>query len=78
MTAPLFIRVWISSQHAADVASKGFRLVHGPSDFFYLVRLGLLTFVESYIDRQNKTLFKDCGAGEWLGNDINGSVVLVS
>ncbi|KAL5523179.1 NAG1_1 [Sanghuangporus sanghuang] len=45
------VMVWISSQHAADVASKGFRLVHGPSDYFYL----------------------DCGAGEWLGDDINGN-----
>ncbi|KAL5522576.1 hypothetical protein ACEPAG_8593 [Sanghuangporus baumii] len=45
------VMVWISSQHAANVASKGFRLVHGPSDYFYL----------------------DCGAGEWLGDDINGN-----
>lgn len=30
-------RVWISSEHAASIASKNFRLVHGPSDYFYLV-----------------------------------------
>jgi hexosaminidase len=28
--------VWLSSEHAASVADKGFRLVHAPSDFFYL------------------------------------------
>ena len=31
------VMVWISSQDAAAVAEKGFRLVHGPSDYFYLV-----------------------------------------
>ncbi|PPQ70615.1 hypothetical protein CVT25_011981 [Psilocybe cyanescens] len=30
------VMVWISSQNAAAVAAKGLRLVHGPSDFFYL------------------------------------------
>ncbi|CAL1713569.1 unnamed protein product [Somion occarium] len=45
------VMVWISSQHAAAVAAKNFRIVHGPSDFFYL----------------------DCGAGEWLGNDVSGN-----
>ncbi|EJC97794.1 beta-hexosaminidase [Fomitiporia mediterranea MF3/22] len=45
------VMVWISSQNAAAVAAKGFRLVHGPSDYFYL----------------------DCGAGEWLGNDVTGN-----
>lgn len=30
-------RVWISSKHAAKVAKKGFRVVHAPSDYFYLV-----------------------------------------
>ena len=29
-------RVWISSDDVAAVAAKGFRIVHGPSDFFYL------------------------------------------
>ena len=29
--------VWISSANAAAVAAKNFRLVHGPSDYFYLV-----------------------------------------
>jgi len=43
--------VWVSSSDAAAVASKGFRLVHASSDYFYL----------------------DCGAGEWLGADIDGN-----
>jgi len=30
------VMVWISSQNAAKVASKGFRIVHAPSDYFYL------------------------------------------
>ncbi|KAF8158414.1 N-acetylhexosaminidase [Crassisporium funariophilum] len=30
------IMVWISSQNAAAVASKGLRIVHSPSDYFYL------------------------------------------
>ncbi|OSC97997.1 glycoside hydrolase family 20 protein [Trametes coccinea BRFM310] len=30
------VLVWISSANAAAVAAKNFRLVHGPSDYFYL------------------------------------------
>ncbi|KAH8114178.1 N-acetylhexosaminidase, partial [Phellopilus nigrolimitatus] len=30
------VMVWISSQDAAAVAAKGFRIVQGPSDYFYL------------------------------------------
>ncbi|KAF8817042.1 N-acetylhexosaminidase [Phlegmacium glaucopus] len=30
------VMVWISSQNAAAVAAKGLRIVHSPSDFFYL------------------------------------------
>jgi len=30
------VMVWISSDDASAVAAKGFRLVHAPSDFFYL------------------------------------------
>ncbi|RPD56093.1 beta-hexosaminidase [Lentinus tigrinus ALCF2SS1-7] len=30
------VLVWISSANAAAVAEKNFRLVHGPSDYFYL------------------------------------------
>ncbi|KAF8895205.1 N-acetylhexosaminidase [Infundibulicybe gibba] len=30
------VMVWISSQHAASVAAKNFRIVHAPSDYFYL------------------------------------------
>lgn len=33
-----FFRVWISSANAAAITAKGFRLVHSPSDYFYLVR----------------------------------------
>jgi len=37
-----YIRVWISSQNAAAVAAMGLRLVHSPSDFFYLVTIDLI------------------------------------
>ncbi|KAI0373766.1 N-acetylhexosaminidase [Pilatotrama ljubarskyi] len=30
------VMVWISSANAAAVAAKNFRIVHGPSDYFYL------------------------------------------
>jgi len=30
------VLVWISSEHVAAVAQKGFRLIHAASDFFYL------------------------------------------
>ncbi|KAF8073497.1 glycoside hydrolase superfamily [Lyophyllum atratum] len=30
------VMVWISSQHAAAVTAKNFRIVHAPSDYFYL------------------------------------------
>ncbi|KAI0349990.1 N-acetylhexosaminidase [Trametes cingulata] len=43
--------VWQTSQDAASVADRGLRLIHQPSNYFYL----------------------DCGAGEWLGNDILGN-----
>ena len=33
------VMVWISSANAAAVAEKNFRIVHGPSDYFYLVSL---------------------------------------
>ncbi|KAF9448540.1 glycoside hydrolase family 20 protein [Macrolepiota fuliginosa MF-IS2] len=45
------VLVWISSDHVAAVAQKGFRLIHAASDFFYL----------------------DCGAGDWVGANINGN-----
>ena len=32
------VLVWISSANAAAVVEKNFRLVHAPSDYFYLVR----------------------------------------
>lgn len=31
-------RIWISALDAAEVTQKGFRVVHSPSDYFYLVR----------------------------------------
>jgi hexosaminidase len=31
-------RVWRSPSRATDVASKNFRIIHAPSDYFYLVR----------------------------------------
>ena len=37
--------VWISSANAAAVVEKNFRLVHGPSDFFYLVRAVVLSLI---------------------------------
>jgi len=47
MSVPLFLsvstvnlcgsRVWISSSTAAKVIRKGYRIVHAPSDYFYLV-----------------------------------------
>ncbi|EJC98475.1 beta-hexosaminidase [Fomitiporia mediterranea MF3/22] len=43
--------VWISSQDAKNVTTRGYRIIHQPSDYFYL----------------------DCGAGDWLGNNINGN-----
>ncbi|TFK70530.1 N-acetylhexosaminidase [Pluteus cervinus] len=30
------VMVWISSENAAAVAAKGYRIVHAPSDYFYL------------------------------------------
>ncbi|KAL0960600.1 hypothetical protein HGRIS_005632 [Hohenbuehelia grisea] len=36
LTKNAVVMVWISSQNAANVASKGFRIVHAPSDYFYL------------------------------------------
>jgi hexosaminidase len=36
-----YIRVWISSQNAAAVAAKGLKVVHSPSDYFYLVTINL-------------------------------------
>ena len=37
-----YIRVWISSQNAAAVTAKGLKIVHAPSDYFYLVIIDLL------------------------------------
>ncbi|THH09831.1 hypothetical protein EW145_g1735 [Phellinidium pouzarii] len=42
--------VWISSDDAKNVTSRGYRIIHQPSNYFYL----------------------DCGAGEWIGDDIDG------
>ena len=44
------VLVWISSANAAKVVEKNFRLVHAPSDYFYLVR-ELRTYSHSTIVR---------------------------
>ncbi|TFK70523.1 N-acetylhexosaminidase [Pluteus cervinus] len=36
LPASTVVLVWISSANAASVARKGFKLVHAPSDYFYL------------------------------------------
>ena len=33
-----YFRIWISSEDAAAVAEKNFRIVHVPSNYFYLAR----------------------------------------
>lgn len=33
------VLVWISSANALAIVQAGYRLVHAPSDYFYLVRL---------------------------------------
>ncbi|THH31445.1 hypothetical protein EUX98_g2743 [Antrodiella citrinella] len=42
--------VWQTSADAVEVAERGLRFIHQPSDYFYL----------------------DCGAGGFIGNDIDG------
>lgn len=37
-----YIRVWVSSQNAAAVTAMGLRIVHSPSDYFYLVTINLI------------------------------------
>ncbi|KAG6844063.1 hypothetical protein H0H87_010061 [Tephrocybe sp. NHM501043] len=37
------VMVWISSENAAKVAAKDFRIVHTPSDYFYLVKTFVFT-----------------------------------
>ena len=44
-----YIRVWISSQNAAAVTAKGLRIVHSPSDYFYLVTINLFFESPSYL-----------------------------
>lgn len=61
-------RVWISSEDAAAVAEKGFRIIHAPSNYFYLVSPCVL------YRRMISTLYQDCGAGEWISDDPTGSV----
>ncbi|KAI0364269.1 N-acetylhexosaminidase [Pilatotrama ljubarskyi] len=51
VTNDTVVVVWQTSEDAASVADRGLRLIHQPSNYFYL----------------------DCGAGEWLGNDILGN-----
>ena len=33
------VMVWISSAHAAAIAAQNYRIIHAPSDYFYLVSL---------------------------------------
>ncbi|KAI0927731.1 hypothetical protein AcV5_008188 [Taiwanofungus camphoratus] len=62
------VLVWISSEDAAAVAEKGFRIIHAPSNYFYLVSPCVL------YRRMISTLYQDCGAGEWISDDPTGSV----
>jgi len=63
-------RVWISSTNAAKVASHGFRIVHAPSDYFYLV-----CNFESKFYQVGSHILKDCGGGDWLVADPIGQVL---
>jgi len=36
LSSDTIVQVWISSANAAAVTKKGFRVVHSPSDYFYL------------------------------------------
>lgn len=38
-------RIWISSEDALAVAERGFRIVHAPSNYFYLVSCLVLPVV---------------------------------
>ncbi|KAJ3988339.1 N-acetylhexosaminidase [Lentinula detonsa] len=64
------VMVWISSDDAAAVVQKGYRIVHAPSNYFYLVSINLNFFSPIYTHRR---FIKDCGAGEWIGNDPTGN-----
>lgn len=44
-----YIRVWISSQNAAAVTAKGLKIVHSPSDYFYLVIINLFFLTPFYL-----------------------------
>jgi hypothetical protein len=48
-------RVWISSEDAAAVAEKGFRIVQAPSNYFYLVGLPLMLQVVLCMPRSHIT-----------------------
>lgn len=66
--------VWKSSADAVSMAERDHTFIHQPSDYFYLVstRFATSCFPDSL------KIAKDCGAGEWLGNDIQGSVLQVA
>ncbi len=56
------------------MAAKNFRIVHGPSDFFYLVSCtGWLYALSLYCTDYSQ----DCGAGEWIGDDVAYVVLTV-
>ena len=62
--------VWISSEDAAAVAQRGFRLIHAPSDYFYLVRT---YFFPHFLDHRtltvpsNRTVVQEDGSEMTLG-----------
>lgn len=63
-------RVWISSQNAAAVAAKGLRLVHAPSDYFYLVHM--IGFVITTTNHGLINLFTTR-----IAEPVNGSVTIL-
>ena len=48
-------RVWISSEDAASVAELGYRMVHAPSNYFYLVRV-ILFLTHMFLIRIPRTV----------------------
>lgn len=47
-------RVWISSADAAAVAEKGFRIIHAPSNYFYLVSSRVLLTVKTSLSYHHR------------------------
>ena len=53
-------RVWISSEDAASVAELGYRMVHAPSNYFYLVRV-ILFLTHMFLIRIPRTVVRVSG-----------------